>query len=367
MQDSGQETHSLNDANISFLRVVLGTNNAPIKVLETIMKAITLILLILTSHAYAIKLIDGPKSASEIETFNHYNTSLGLHKATSLRRLPYMKSNYIPQGVYITKTGSAYKSMYHKDARGIKSKPSIVSRYSVNTNKLERTYFLYKSKKTPYMGHVGGLAISGKYIIVTHGKYIYFFNKNTAKRIKSNQYRAYYSHRKKLFFGSSKFTSAVSFLNIAKDHTGKNVLWTGEFKKNNTAMHIFGYYISAGKVSTKPKYRFYVPARIQNVQGVTLKKASKQQYQVLLATSYGDKPSYIYKITYNYHKPYYYKYKYLKTEIVFKGPAGAENLHATTTGVWTLFEAGANYFQKRKKSPWRDNFPFLIRLKKSSL
>ena len=117
-----------------------------------------------------------------------------------------------------------------------------------------------------------------------------------------------------------------------------------------------------------PRYYFEIPAQdIIQIQGVTPVLVSSGAYSFLVSSSYGDNGSSIYRLDYVYKESNKFKYKFKGYEELYELPSGLEGLHATKSGVWTLFESGAQYFQKRKNRSWRTFLPYVIRIKKSSL
>ena len=262
-------------------------------------------------------------------------------------------------------------SLYHKNRYGVSNKPSVITRYSLKDERLTAIYKLYKKDGSVFTGHVGGMMVYGDYFIVTYGRYFYFFHKKRVTSLGGNTYKSVYSHRIAPWLPDAKYNeNGFSFANYSTDHLGKPMLWTGKFKTNGTyGMYILGYKISNGTISHSPTYKLYVPKRITKIQGVSILSKTANRYQLLLSQSAGDNPSLIYKLSYTYSSS---KKRFIYDtsnpgHVVFKGPAGQQELHATKTGIWTLFESGANYYQDRAVYPWRDNFPYFIRIRKSNL
>lgn len=69
-------------------------------------------------------------------------------------------------------------------------------------------------------------------------------------------------------------------------------------------------------------------------------------------------------LKYSRHNPYVYKYKYQSYKKVYSAPPGMEELHMTSSGLWTLFESGAQYYDKKWKGT---GLPFLYQIPKSHL
>lgn len=275
----------------------------------------------------------------------------GLASKRHCFKIPYLKEGYIPQGLHITSKNVAYISMYHKDSLGVSHKNSIVAEINKSTGKV-RKYTL------PTKSHVGGLAVFNKYskFVVPDGKNFCIYNKYNLKR----------GYCQKQSIGSSKRTSGFSFIHYATDHKGVWHMWAGQFevgKKSKNGMHIFGYKVSGSKISKSPTYRFYVPPSVNRVQGVSViaPKNKNGIYNILVSQSYGDHPSTITLLKYKRYEKYHYKYKHSGNMIVYTAPAGLEEIHATRTtkGVWTLFESGAKYYDKKWKSK---AMPFLYRI-----
>ena len=276
---------------------------------------------------------------------------IGIDKIDHCFKLPYMNEGYIPQGIYITGTNHAFVSMYHKDVNGNKYKNSIIAEINKSNGDVKK-YVL------PMKGHVGGVAVFNKYskFVVPSGRRfcIYTRSKNSTGYCQTQS------------VGSSKRTTAFSFINYASDHRGKWYMWAGQFEKGTQSedgMHIFGYAVSGGSISTTPTYRFYVPPSFNKIQGISViaPKNATDDYKILTSTSYGDSPSKIHLLTYKRYEKYYYNYKFHSAKHVYTAPPGLEELHATATtkGVWTLLESGAEYHDKRWKSK---GLPFAFRI-----
>jgi hypothetical protein len=285
-------------------------------------------------------------------------------------RLPYMSEGYIPQGIHITASNKAYVSMYHKDRGGKQSENSIVVEIDINEkNELKRTTTKYV---LPTKSHVGGIAIfdKEKRFVVPSGLKFCIYEKPTSGYLIEDENCQIQS------VGSSKKTTAFSFINYAPDHNGKWHMWAGQFEYNKDygnvfdGMHIFGYAVDGDSISENPSYRFYVPPQVDKIQGASViaPKNSTDDYKILVSSSYGPKPSHITLLTYDFHEPYHYKYKYKSFKNVYTAPAGLEEIHATANSgtVWGLFESGAQYYAKKwaKKSP---ALPYMFRIPISEL
>ena len=306
----------------------------------------------------------------ELDTIDSYDNAKGLNKALSLWRIPWLEYDYIPQGVHVTEDDLVYMSMYHKDADGISSKSSIIIKYSTATNTVIDVYHLKNSNGSNYMGHVGGLVVKGDYFIVPYGSKLNFFKQSNATPVSGIESEIKSEFTTGVEFGESEYNTKMSFLSISKDHQNQDVLWTGQFNKNNNVgSHILGYKIdSDGTVDPAPIYKFYVPETVNKLQGVTVLNASHDAYTLLLSRSYGNSSSYIYKVEYDRQESLLYKYDYRSKIKVFIGPAGLEDLHVTADGIWSVSESGANYYQNRTTlKPWDQLFPFLIKLRISDM
>lgn len=253
--------------------------------------------------------------------------------------LPYMDEGYIPQGIHITSTNLAYISMYHKDVNGNSYKNSIVAEINKANGKVKK-YTL------PTTGHVGGVAIFNNYskFVVPNGNQFCIYTKSSNSQ----------GFCQTQSVGSSKRTDAFSFINYAPDHEGAWHMWAGQFETGCAAengMHIFGYKVTGGSIATKPSYRFYVPPSINKVQGASVIAPSNasDDYKIIVSSSYGDNPSTMTLLKYKRYESYHYKYKYKSSKRVYTAPAGLEEVHATenSKGVWTLFESGAEYYDKK--------------------
>jgi hypothetical protein len=291
---------------------------------------------------------------------DYANSSL----VTGTRKILFLDEGYVPQGIHVS-TSHYYLSMYHKNIEGITdTKPSIVVKYTIAGEFVSKIALSSSGKM--FTGHVGGLSIIDDYILLPEGKKIYYFNLETGALKKTETLD---------FLGSNSEIENISFMNISQDHSGRPVLLVGEFREKKSSSkpnYIFGYLIdkSSGKISTIPTYRFTVPESISKIQGVTLISASASSYSLLFSTSYGDDPSKLYKVSYaySYDKNVYNRYTISSESLVFKGPAGLENVYSTASRIWTLSESGAQYFQKRTDSkPWNTNFPFVLLLDKSKI
>lgn len=265
--------------------------------------------------------------------------------------LPYMDEGYIPQGIHITSTNLAYVSMYHKDANGSSYKNSIVA-------EINKTTGAVKKFTLPTDSHVGGVAIFNNYskFVTPKGKQFCIYTKGSSN--------AGYCQTQSV--GSSTRTTGFSYIHYAPDHNGEWHMWSGQFETGsaaNNGMHIFGYKVTGSSISTIPSYRFYVPPAVNQIQGasVVAPTNSVDDYKILVSSSYGDNPSTMTLLKYKRHEPYYYKYKYNSYEQVYAAPAGLEEVHATANsqGVWTLFESGSQYYDKKWASK---GMPFMYRI-----
>ena len=305
----------------------------------------------------------------EKDTIDSYDNAEGLHKALSLWRIPWLEKDYIPQGIHVTEDGFIYMSLYHKDKDKASYNASIVIKYNTATNTATDVYHLKNSNNSKYMGHVGGLVVNGDYFIVPNGGTLYFFKQSDATPAFGIESEIKLAFTTSVDFGGSEYNYKMSFLSVTKDHQDQDILWTGQFSTSTSVgSHVLGYKIeSDGTVNPAPLYKFYVPETVNKLQGVTVLKASYDAYTLLLSRSYGNNTSYIYKLNYDRQESLAYKYDYNSKSIVFKGPAGLEDLHATADGIWSLSESGANYYQNRTSSPWSQLFPFIIKLRKSDM
>ena len=306
----------------------------------------------------------------EKDTINRYATAEGLFKALSLWRIPWLEYDYIPQGIHVTEDGFVYMSMYHKNEDGVSSKSSIVLKYSTAANTITDVYHLNDSDGSKFKAHVGGLVVSGDYFIVPNGNKLHFFKQSDATSMSGIESEIQLAFKTGLDFGGSEYNYKISFLSTTKDHLDQDVLWTGQFSTSKTeGSHILGYKIKTdGTVNPAPLYKFYVPETVNKIQGVTILSASYDAYTLLLSRSYGSNTSYIYKANYIRQESSPYKYDFNGKNITFTGPAGLEDLHVTTNGIWSLSESGANYFQYRTTpKPWDQLFPFFIKLRKSDM
>lgn len=278
-------------------------------------------------------------------------------KVSSLRRMPFDMTDYVAQG--LTKhNGNLFLSYYYKDKKGKnhRNESSMVVEYNFDKLKVNKIWYLTKDN-LPYTDHVGGLVVINGNFVVTHGSKFYVFSPgqggaaNFVKEISPD-------------FGNIPKNNGFSFASITPDHRNVPILWTGQFKEKAQASDILGYEITGDGFATKPTYQLQVPEATFRAQGVALLSATPTKYVFALARSYGDKPSKLSRLIYSMTGT---TGKLDSTKVVFTGPAGMENIHPTTDGVWSVSESGANYFQKRKKKPWGDYFPFIFRLKKKKL
>ena len=308
-------------------------------------------------------------NTKETATIDKYNNAEGLYKASNLWRIPLLEEDYIPQGIHVTEDGFVYMSMYHKDKDGASYKSSVVVKYSTVTNTVTDVYHLKNQNNSKYMGHAGGLVVSGDYLVVPSGGALYYFRQSDATAVTGIESEIKLAFSTSMDFGGSEYNYKVSFLSTSEDHLNQKILWTGQFSTSTSVgSHVLGYKIeSDGVVNPVPIYRFYVPETVNKLQGVAVLKATHDAYTLLLSRSYGNNTSYIYRLDYDRQEGLAYKYDYNSKSITFKGPAGLEDLHATADGIWSLSESGANYYQNRDSNPWSQLFPFIIKLGKSDM
>ena len=328
----------------------------------------TLLILLIprVGPAYTCDDCNSNPTSKEFRTIIRYYSELN-DKVSSLRRMPFDHSNYVVQG--LTKhIGDLYLSYYYKNVGGNnpKKESSVVVQYSYDDKKIKNVWKLFKDG-VGYTDHVGGVVVLKDQFVVTAGKYFYFFKKDGAPVIEDQggykTLRANYVKSIKPSMGANSKNSNFSFASLSADHRGKSILWTGAFKENSDASDLLGYEVSGNTFATVPKYIFNVPSQVHKLQGVALVSATAGQYKFLVARSYGDNPSYVYRLIYDMSG---FNSTFKSRATVFTGPAGMENIHSTQEGIWSVSESGAKYFQERKND-WNDYFPFIFRLKKEKL
>ncbi|NQZ00258.1 MAG: hypothetical protein HRT45_06270 [Bdellovibrionales bacterium] len=296
------------------------------------------------------------------------------NSVSSVKDMAFLNEGYIPQGIHVNAEGF-FVSMYHKTISGeIALRPSIVVHYNFDNEVISKTELSVNSR--PYYGHMSGLAVLGDYFLVPDQKSIRFFARATGAEDTARQTRLKLNSQEQNF-------SRFSQLDLNTDHNDDHVLWVTEFRHQNHSKadstgrqraidqnYIFGYVIDPDTLSieTKPAYRFYVPGReVYRIQGLTPVAAGRDQYSFLASSSWGDDDSKLIRLDYVANESYY-NYRFVGARQILSLPAGLEEVHATKAGVWTHFESGAQYFQKRKhKKTWESYFPYIIRMTKAKL
>ncbi len=102
---------------------------------------------------------------SNLEEYKLYNSSLEKGPL-----IPGIFQSVVPQGMaYYKEADLILISNYMFDSR-----PSCITAVSMADGLLEKTLWLFNPEGTPHMGHVGGLAVSKKYLWIASGKGVYY-------------------------------------------------------------------------------------------------------------------------------------------------------------------------------------------------
>ena len=108
-----------------------------------------------------------PEESSDREEYSLYN---GIMEKGPL--IPGIFQAAVPQGMaYYSNEDLMLISNYMFDGR-----PSCITAVSMEDEKLIKTLWLMNSDGSPHMGHVGGLAVSKKYLWIASGKGVYYIS-----------------------------------------------------------------------------------------------------------------------------------------------------------------------------------------------
>lgn len=270
--------------------------------------------------------------------------------------LPLLNDDWVPQGVASSADGrTIWLSGYVQDADGAnpQNKASMVAEIDLEAQAVTRILRLVDASGANLVRHVGGLGeLDGSLYIPSASRVFRFvladavLEKAAVPGVHPPVYRLAVSD-------DFPTRSGGSFLDV--DHERRSI-WVGEF--NNTGEERG----AIDRYELGPDGRILRPARddsderhllpVDKVQGAVALPGEPLTF--VLSTSYGNNASRIYRWTPG--QP---------ASLVATLPAGTEDIDRSPDGtVWTMFESGARYYQKRSSpAPWTDLSPFLIGLR----
>jgi len=135
--------------------------------------------------------------------------------------IPGLNEYVVPQGItYRKDTEQFILSGYFK----AKALNSVIFVIDAKTGKSEGEYYLCNSDKTPFYGHVGGIAVTDKNLYIANGKSVYRVSLSTLDSL-GNKANLYPEETIKLSFGASN-----SFIDFSGGY-----LFVGNFYEPDTA------------------------------------------------------------------------------------------------------------------------------------
>ncbi|MVO99526.1 hypothetical protein EDM21_08285 [Paenibacillus sp. N10] len=163
---------------------------------------------------------------------------------------------WVPQGMAVWSSKKWIISSYYSSSKADASSLMITEKDS--KDKRVRTYYLYNEDGSKHMGHVGGLAISGKYLWVASGTDVYRIPLSTISGSKD------YAKLKMKKYDLKHKASYATFRD--------GVLWVGEYTEGSTQCSkgskgtVYGYKLSSSEgISTTPTYKWKTPDRVQGM------------------------------------------------------------------------------------------------------
>lgn len=206
--------------------------------------------------------------------------------------IPGLNEYVVPQGIsYRKDTNQFYLSGYFKEG----ALNSVICVIDAQTGNYVGEYPIYTEEKTPFYGHVGGIAVSEKNLYIANGQSVYRVSLDTIDTL-GTKAPLYPEETIKLSFGG-----ANSFI----DYSG-GYLWTGNFydpgnpSYNIKAHENYGALIRAYKLSESTENGFseekktsntdeydYIPHRVYTYDKIKIQGMTTYGNQMFLAASYG--------------------------------------------------------------------------------
>ncbi|MGM0595670.1 MAG: hypothetical protein ACQES9_01395 [Myxococcota bacterium] len=264
--------------------------------------------------------------------------------------IPYLNDNYLPQGFAVhPETGNLFMAYYYKDTDGNNpgNYPSLIVEGNPDSAEIVRVLRLYHSSGSEFTYHMGGIAVAGNNLYVASAGKIFRFSLNQAQLElsgNSGQGPDEYS----LMSAEDFIVSSSSFLDVNPEEGSHGAIYAGEFVVDGAGI-VKRYDLPAdgSLASIQLTDEFTLP--VSKVQGAAA-FISGGSVRFLLTTSYGDAPSSIYL-----WDPATDDMEHLACL-----PAGLEDLDLRLGQIWTWFENGGKYFQKRSANSWYTLYPYIV-------
>lgn len=277
--------------------------------------------------------------------------------------IPGLKQKTVPQGMAYYKDKNWLLTSHYSETSG---KPSILTVIDNATGKMIKSFELYKKDQSPYTGHAGGVAVSGKYVWISSDKQLWYIKLEDVVSQGDG-------HSKLTIAGQFPVESRASFTEYAD-----GILWVGDYaygdkyptpenrhmKNREQKLHkgwIAGYELDketdlikldADTNSAIPKVILSIP---DMVQGMTI-----WNDQILLSQSYGKTGAsslLLYKKEYANSQPHGYVENVFKKKVPLwfldkesklkeiGMPPMSENIAHDDNSLYVLFESAAEMYR----------------------
>lgn len=274
-----------------------------------------------------------PSQASEAE----YKAFLS--RTVAGANLNELKNGYIPQGItYYAAKNWVIVSYYHA------KQPSILTVIDNKTGKQLKKVSLRNTSGTSYMGHAGGITVSGSNLWVSSDKKVHKISLSELASAKNN--------------GAIKFKKSVP-VHVQGSYVlyKNNMLWVGEFVKKGGTGKIAGYKMKNGDFTSSKPVPDYMMDTPDRVQGMEIIGSS-----IVFSRSYGrGNDSYL-----SYYKnpvgskadgyvgaagkriPYWDLNKNKRFQKTITMPSMSEGMVVVGSRLYIVFESGANAYPDSK-------------------
>ncbi len=194
-------------------------------------------------------------------------------------RLPYVRKDFKPQGVYITNQNTVYISAHHKEAK----LASRVLQAHGKTGEIVKVYHLMGSEYRGYLGKTEAISLfdKGSKFVVPTQKAFCIFDKKNAKLAADGSYRAHMlgCQEQELEGGT------ISFITYSFNKKGQKYIWAIVSMKKKNRSKIFGYKVVKNKILKQATHKFNVPKSLSNVESLAVLDSSFKKYSFLLGNS----------------------------------------------------------------------------------
>jgi hypothetical protein len=305
----------------------------------------------------------------------------------SLWFIPFLNDNYVPQGLAIDQENRRiFLAYYHRTQDNIQyTHPSLIAEVHLPEGRLGNVFLLHDETGAPMTSHVGGIAYWNGFLFapgqgdgtnLDPDLFVYdiseippaSFNPATLEGFAPIELDASKRLRDPLsVLGPEGRFNSLSFMGVHYSADGQAYFHTGNFQQEPRPTHIFTlateevdglrYPVLSDPVTLIQSHR--------RAQGMAfyldVESNGRQIRRALLSNSYGDADSTLYSSLYVGDPEPAIGLPFLSL------PAGMEDLGRLGTRLFTWFESGAIYYQKRDSNPWQQLFPFIAAIDMSDL